>query len=304
MKSNLEILNICDQPHPDPASLYRFLIEGYEVPFGHITPDVAKRMPWGENWLIDHDARTAKLLGTSLDDRTQIMHEMLVSAREKHTFKLLAGWQNEPWPVYGPNKKLVLSIERAAAPLFGIVAYGVQLLAYEGSSASDDLKIWIARRAKTKRTFPGMLDSTVGGSMSTGETPFECLVRECEEEASFSEGLVRTCAVAAGTVNFVHVTDERYGGESGLPCPEIDFVYDMQLPEGVIPVPNDGEVEEMVLLSVEEVKSALAMGKFPPANGYVILDFFVRHGILTWENERDYVEIVSRLRRRLDFQTA
>jgi hypothetical protein len=64
--------------------------------------------------------------------------------------------------------------------LFGIVTYGVQLLAYQDNA--DGPSIWVARRAKTKRTFPSMLDSTVGGSLPTGEQPFECPVHEAEEE--------------------------------------------------------------------------------------------------------------------------
>lgn len=35
----------------------------------------------------------------------------------------------------------------------------------------------------------------------------------------------------------------------------------------------------------------------------VLLSFFVRRGILTPENEPDYIEIVSRLHRRLEFPT-
>jgi 8-oxo-dGTP pyrophosphatase MutT (NUDIX family) len=231
------------------------------------------------------------------------MHETLIAERERKSFKLLNGWANEIFAVYGPEKELILSIERVAAPLFGIVTYGVQLLAYQQPSEGV-YKIWIARRAKTKRTYPSMLDSTVGGSLPTGEKPFECLIRESIEEASFPEELVRAHAKACGTVNYVCLTDHRAGGEVGLMCPEVQFTYEIQLPEDITPVPGDGEAESIILFTIDELKSALAKGDFTPANGCIVLDFFVRHGIITYENEKDYIDIASRLHRVLEFPTA
>lgn len=189
----------------------------------------------------------------------------------------------------------MLSIERIVAPLFGVVTYGVQLLAYTENDSK--LLVWIARRAKNKRTFPGMLDSTVGGSLTTGETPFECLVREANEEAFFDHDLTRSKATAVGTITYLCLTDERSKGEKGLLCPEIQFLYEMKIPTELVPVPGDGEAEEIILFSITQLKDALARGEFTPANGEIVLDFFIRHGILTFENEPDYTTIVSRLHR-------
>jgi hypothetical protein len=50
---------------------------------------------------------------------------------------------------------------------------------------------------------------------------------------------------------------------------------------------------------VEEVKTALLRGEFKLNSAIVVIDFFVRHGVITAENERDHVEIVCRLHRRL-----
>lgn len=69
-----------------------------------------------------------------------------------------------------------------------------------------------------------MLDSTVGGSLPTGEQPFECLVREAEEEASVQPEFTRKNAVACGTINYLNLTDERSGSEIGCFSPEVQFV--------------------------------------------------------------------------------
>ncbi len=248
--------------------------------------------------------KKVKLLGTKLKERNKQMHDTLVAEKERGSFKVLTGWTNEVFSVYGPDKDLVISIQRAAAPLFGIITYGVRLLAYQRDASSRAISIWIARRAKTKRTYPSMLDSTVGGSLPTGETPFECLVRESAEEASFPNELIGTRVVACGTVNYVCRTDERGGGELGLFTPEVQYTYEMELPKDVIPRPGDNEAEEIMLLSIEKIRDALAKGEFTPANGCIVLDFFIRHGIITYENEKDYIEIASRLHRTHAFPTA
>ena len=148
------------------------------------------------------------------------------------------------------------------------------------------------------------MDNTVAGGLTTGEKAIECLVREAREEASLPESIVRGNARPCGTVTYFHIRDERAGGETGLCQPECQYVYDLELPPVVIPVPDDNEAEHFRLLTVGEVQTALAEGKFKPNCALVMLDFFVRHGILTPENEPDYIEVVSRIHRRLDFPTA
>ena len=151
---------------------------------------------------------------------------------------------------------LVVSIERVAAQLFGIITYGVQLLAYrEGPSG---LKVWIARRARTKRTFPGMLDSTVGGSLRHKETPAQCLVRESGEEASIPASMVQTRAKPCGSVTYLDEAD------STVLTPETQFMFEMEVDQHFIPVPNDGEVEQFVLMTINELKAAWPKDRFLP----------------------------------------
>jgi hypothetical protein len=67
--------------------------------------------------------------------------------------------------------------------------------------------------------------------------------------------------------------------------------------------PCDDEVETFYLWSVEETMAALKRGEFKPNCAYVLQDWFVRHGYITAENEPDYIEVVSRLHRKLEFPT-
>ena len=45
----------------------------------------------------------------------------------------------------------------------------------------------------------------------------------------------------------------------------------------------------------------MCRGEFKPNCALLMLDFFIRHGILTPENEADFDEIKSRLHRPLNF---
>lgn len=163
------------------------------------------------------------------------------------------------------------------------------------------IKLWVPRRSATKQTYPSMLDNTVAGGMSTGEDKFEALVRECMEEASFPEDVVRKNAKAHGALTYFHVRGATAGGETGLMQPECEYIYDLELPADVIPKPNDSEVEQFYLWTVEEVQEHMKLGEFKSNCGIVLLDFFIRHGILTRENESDFDEINSRIHRNLPF---
>lgn len=233
------------------------------------------------------------LLGKTRKERDARMQSTLLAKRKAKAFQVLSHWTSEDIAVFGPGGDILLAMERAAAPLFGIITYGAQLIAYVNQE--DGLYLWVQRRAKHKRTFPGLLDSTVGGRIRTGELPFECLVREAEEESSIPSRLIREGAIAVGSVSYLNITDERSEGEKGLLCPDVRLIYDLELPKGFSPSPNDGEVEEFSLLSVGELQKAMATGQC--TNALIFIDFFIRKGVLTYENEPDYLEIISRLHR-------
>jgi 8-oxo-dGTP pyrophosphatase MutT (NUDIX family) len=316
-KSNLDLINECDsfpyfQSTPNLylnhiATYYHLHVAAYpEVTLGYVLPSVAEVLRGLDEWDLDDDERTLTLnAGHDEPSRTAIVARTTTAMREIGHFTILKGWRNELYPVYGPApaRELLFSIERAASALFGIVSYGIHMTAYT-KSESGELNIWTPRRSKTKSTYPGMLDNTVAGGMATGENPQICCVREASEEASLPEDLVREKAHAAGTVTYFHIRDSRAGGETRLLQPECQYVFDLELPHHVEPKPSDDEVEQFYLMGVDELREKLKAGEFKPNCAVVLLDFFIRHGVLTAENEPDYIEIVSRLHRKLEFPTA
>lgn len=315
-KSYLDLVNECDRfpyYHDDPTfytshlqNYHFFKVTGCPSILGYICNSVVDKFPWPEDcWSIDSANRTVTLVtvpGATPSQRSELVAKTLAEAVKRNTFEILDGWRDELYPVYGPKGEFLLELERSASPLFGIVSYGVHVTCYVNDA--DGMRIWVPRRSKTKQTYPGMLDNTVAGGMSTGERPSECVVREAMEEASLPEDVVKANAVPTGCITYLYVRGENAGGETGLLQPEVEYVYDIPLDSSVVPKPCDSEVEAFHLFTVEETKQALANGEFKPNCSMVLVDFFLRHGIITPENEPDFLEISARLHRRLEFPTA
>lgn len=285
------------------GTYFELRVLGYEYGLGYMLPSVAEVFRGVPNWDINDDDRILTLtVGTNADERSEAIKNTLLALKETGHFKVLQKWRNELYAVYGRGRELLFNLDRSASPLFGVVTYGVHMSAYT-KSKEGELKIWVPRRARSKQTYGGMLDNAVAGGMASGESAFECIVRESAEEASLPDDLIRSKVKSCGTVTYFHIRTEKAGGETRLLQPECQYIYDIELPEDVVLKPGDGEAEEFYLWSVEEVQEAMKKGEFKPNCALVMLDFFIRHGILTAENEKDYIEIVSRLHRRLEFPT-
>ncbi|KAG4427651.1 hypothetical protein IFR05_016866 [Cadophora sp. M221] len=199
-----------------PEGCYEFLIEGFAGVFGHLIEPTVKSFSWNKHWAVDHDKKTVKLLGDSFETRRSGLEETLVHERDIGTFNVLKRWTEKRFPIYGPDRELVADIERSAAGLFGIVTYGVQLITY--CENEDGISIWAARRAVNKALYPNKLGVTVGGSLPAKETPFECLVREAQEEASLPSSLLTKAANSVGILTYVMASDVKSakGSEPGL----------------------------------------------------------------------------------------
>ncbi|KAI1113376.1 NUDIX hydrolase domain-like protein [Nemania sp. NC0429] len=253
--------------------------------------------------VVDAAARTVRAFEQATEaERTAAVDAAMRYWRERGTFDVLRGWRDERWPVYGGDREVLYSVERSGTGMLGVMRYGVHMTGYvRDGDAPHGIRIWVPRRAANKSTYPGMLDNTVAGGLMTGEDPFECIVREADEEASLPGAAMRERARFTGMVTYIYITDERAGGEAGQIYPETQWIYDIELRADERPTPKDGEVAEFYLWTVDEVRHALVRGLYKPNCALVVVDFLVRHGILTADNDPDYAEILRRLHRPLPF---
>lgn len=304
--------NLFRFPYDDPlkplgehwSPIYRFFLGSDPRPHGFILEAIAHKMPWTADFKVDHKAKTVHLSPTDTATSpyisyTTALSKLVQEAIDHETFSVIHGKHSEPYPIVGAN--FPVSIERYASNLFGIISRGAHLTIYTNNP--DGMRIWVPRRSPNLFTYPNCLDTTVAGGVAAGEGPFECIVREAEEEASLSEELVRRDTVACGCLTYVGQHGAGDGGETGLIVPDIVYVYDLEVGADVVCRQNDEEVKEFSLMTVEEVKEGLFKGEFKTNSAVVMIDFFIRHGIITAENEKHYAEIMARMHRRLPFPT-
>ena len=170
---------------------------------------------------------------------------------------------------------------------FGVRAFGVHLTGYV--RRADGLHVWVPRRARDKPTYPGMLDNTVAGGHPEGLGLLQNVVKECFEEASIPAGIARQ-AKAVGAITYCH--------QSGMELkPDVQYVFDLELPEGFACRSNDGEAESFELWPVADVMARVRdTFDFKYNCNLVLIDFFVRHGLIA-ADDPDYFAIVAGLRR-------
>ena len=114
-----------------------------------------------------------------------------------------------------PGGNIAFFCERAACSLFSFATFGVHMTGpsacnllsltapgYTLDDATGEMSIWVARRSKTKQTWPNMLDQTVAGGIAAKASPLESVVREAMEEASLDADFVLERIRAGGVVSY------------------------------------------------------------------------------------------------------
>ncbi|KAK6248482.1 hypothetical protein QUC31_020047 [Theobroma cacao] len=220
----------------------------------------------------------------SAEDRSRAVGEVIKCLAEK---ELIPGIRNELYPVTSSfGAPVFFSLERAAAPYFGIKAYGVHMNGYVEKDGQKFL--WIGKRSPVKPTFPGMLDHLVAGGLPHGIACGENLMKECEEEAGIPISL-SSRAIPVGAVSYSDIDGHRFKRD-------VLFCYDLKLPEGFVPNNQDGEVEGFKLIPVAHVANVIKRTHFFKSNcSIVIIDFLVRHGFVSPENF-GYLDLLQSLK--------
>jgi hypothetical protein len=177
-------------------------------------------------------------------------------------------------------------VDRRWVTHFGLPAYGVHLNGYVRTDAG--LHMWIARRSKVKMTHPGLLDNLVAGGQPVGLGLRENMIKEADEEAAIPGWLAEQIE-PIGTISYVMETD------AGL---KLDTMYnfDLELPSDFTPLINDGEVDEFMLMPLADVAAIVRDSfEFKFNCSLVIINFLIRQGFLTPDDEPDYAALCTGL---------
>ena len=204
-------VDACNTITPEEAkeSYVPFVVNGDAV--GALQPWFARALvdacgPKTLVWDDEASATSGKVTGTvrfadGLDTTDKRSEALAPGLRKLSDDGIITGWRNEIFPVttgYGVVPSV--RIERAAASLLGVRAYGVHVNGYVTLSDGSH-ELWVGKRASNKQTFPSKLDHLVAGGLPDGLPPSECVVKECAEEASVPRALAER-AKSVGVVSY------------------------------------------------------------------------------------------------------
>jgi 8-oxo-dGTP pyrophosphatase MutT (NUDIX family) len=177
------------------------------------------------------------------------------------------GWRNELLDVWSQEEhhltapiKRVAAIERGVMRPLGLMTQAVHL-----SGWSEDGRLWVARRALTKATDPGMWDTLVGGLVGNFEEPDFALVRESDEEAGLDAPDIVARTPLRTIAHMKRRLPEGFQLEAVITC-------ECVLAPHVKPSNRDGEVMEIQLLDTETLYTLLKEEAFTLEASIVITE--------------------------------
>ncbi|CAK7903194.1 hypothetical protein CAAN1_07S06282 [[Candida] anglica] len=308
----MTFLSVIEQVDNFPYVLseeYYFLVANdiNSTVLGYLSPEIAQLFSFEQDFEVDHVKKTVQISSTldTFEKRNECFAKVASSWRSKPQFleNLHKGWRNELFCVYNPTSVPYLLVERSFSVLLGVPTYGVHIMGYIPSNKSNNgkLKLWIPRRSSTKPTYPGKLDNTVAGGLGYPYGLFDTVIKECAEEAGLDEEYVRSHVKSSGVVSYMYKPNEN----DLIVQPEIEYTYDLIFDNetDVVPHPVDGEAESFTLMDIDEVLERIQNNEFKPNCALITIDFLIRHGYITPEDDENYLEIVSRCHRRIPFPT-
>jgi 8-oxo-dGTP pyrophosphatase MutT (NUDIX family) len=201
---------------------------------------------------------------------------------------LILGWRDESYAIVDPLRGTLLArTERAAARFWGTLTFGAHANGWVAGADGRPQWLWVATRSAAKATDPGLHDNLVGGGVPFGQTPAQTLVREAWEEAGLTPVQVQPARPG-------RVVQLRRDIPEGLQH-EWLYVYDLELPAGLMPANQDGEVARFDRLAVGEALALAAGTTMTVDAALVTLDFALRRRLLAAADEARLGELAAAL---------
>lgn len=253
---------------PDEASLIPWRIG--EARVGWLRPAVARLLTFFPQH-VHFDGQGAALARRlrSAPARSQALADLAEGAVRAGLAPRLRG---ELYDVRAePGGGSLATLDRGAVPAFGIRAEGVHVNGLV--RRADGAHVWVATRARDKAVAPGKLDHIVAGGIPAGLDAEQTLVKEAFEEAAIPPALAAMARKVAEIRYAMRVED-------GL---RVDLLhcFDLDLPEGFVPRPNDDEVERFELLPIADVLARVRdTDDFKFNVNLVLIDLFIREGLI------------------------
>ena len=184
-------------------------------------------------------------------------------ARALHDAGLAGAWRDEQLAVndqWGHHKG---TIERAAVRPLGVTTLAVHLV-----GQTPDGRFWVQQRALSKSNDPGLWDTLMGGMVSSSDTVETALARETWEEAGLHVADLQGVRYGGRLSTSRPAHD---GGGAGYVREDIDW-YCCTVPDGMVPINQDGEVEQFCLMDPAQLLEAMQQNKFTLEAALILAD--------------------------------
>eukprot|EP00563_Minutocellus_polymorphus_P012627 CAMPEP_0181067156 /NCGR_PEP_ID=MMETSP1070-20121207/25720_1 /TAXON_ID=265543 /ORGANISM="Minutocellus polymorphus, Strain NH13" /LENGTH=336 /DNA_ID=CAMNT_0023147791 /DNA_START=75 /DNA_END=1081 /DNA_ORIENTATION=+ len=229
----------------------------------------------------------------------------IISRRHEDRYPVVSRGPIRKGIVWPSNEgRLIATIDRNLAPLFGIDSVGVHLLCFvKGTKSSDKdgggpaISLWMAQRSAAKSSFPNKWDPTVAGGQPSELSLMENVIKEADEEAGIPSEMSRQ-ATSTGCLS--QMTSKGDGS-----CMKYSkyYIWDLEVLQEFRPYAKDGEVQRFEVWDADQLLQEVKEGnRLRPAMRLVVTDFLIRHGIITPDKEPQLSEIQAAMHReRLTF---
>lgn len=209
----------------------------------------------------EHSGALAWHLDVPMGAATEALNTLAADLRDAD---LCGPWRNEQLAVCNPAGEVVATVERGAVRVLGITTRAVHLV-----GLAPDGRMWVQKRSMTKPNNPGLWDTLMGGMVSAADSLPQALARETWEEAGLRVEALQGLR-HGGHVDFSRPS--REGGGAGYMRERIDW-FCAQVPGGMEPNNQDGEVERFDLLPLDALRTQVAQGLFTLEAGLVIAGY-------------------------------
>ncbi|WP_255437710.1 NUDIX hydrolase [Comamonas flocculans] len=176
-------------------------------------------------------------------------------------------WRNEQLAVRDAAGRQRATVERGAVRVLGIATDAVHLVGL----TEDASAVWVQQRSRTKPSHPGQWDTLMGGMVSARDSLRDALARETQEEAGLQ--LSALTHLQAGAAVLLDQPSDEGGAGLGHLHERVHW-WSARLPQAVMPVNQNGEVERFACWSHAEVQARLAARAFTPEAALVLGAFY------------------------------
>jgi 8-oxo-dGTP pyrophosphatase MutT (NUDIX family) len=205
-------------------------------------------------------------------DAPSVLAQMANALRDQGR---LGKWRNELLRVTGDSGQVRGLVERAAVRQLGIRTFAVHLVAYSQiANSAATTGMWVQQRALDKANDPGLWDTCAGGLAAGDESLLLSLEREVQEEAGLD---LPSLQREGHLIKRGNTIQTQRNIPEGFLVEEL-LCWDIDLPDTVMPVNQDGEVEKFELWPIDKIIAGIAEQQFTVEAALIIHQSLVARG--------------------------